>query len=174
MMEQKDLPNEYLSIRTIWLRGIEECRKAISQVANLEASSERREFHVAGARTVCYTVDALNLSLVDFGEATIKTDVDAWMDEHYNPELRRIWLKKTKKKPRTVFNDLADEEDDEDDGKTLSVEGKWWANYKISKELYHQILQILNFYGMLFPEPYKGYSNVVIEELDQLEKGMKP
>ena len=47
----------------------------------------------------------------------------------------------------------------------LSIEEKWWANYRLSKFLYEEIIQVLNKYGMLFPEQTKGYSNVEMKSV---------
>jgi len=167
MIEDKELPSEYVSIRAIWLKGIEECRKAISQVANIDTSSERKEWALAGPRTVVHTVDALYLSLVDYGEALIKTDVDKWRKEYYWPEHDKIWNKKTKKdKTKISFTGLDDEEEEEKETyKELDTEGKWWANFRLSRKLYEKILQVLNKYNMLFPEQPAGYSNISMESV---------
>jgi hypothetical protein len=164
MIEDKELPSEYVSIRAIWLKGIEECRKAISQVANIDTSSERKEWALAGPRTVVHTVDALCLSLVDYGEALIKTDVDKWRKEHYWPGHNKIWSKK-KKKEKIEFAGFDEEEKETDE--ELSTEGKWWANFRLSRKLYEEIIQVLNKYNMLFPEQPAGYSNVIMEEINE-------
>ena len=145
MMENKELPSEYISIRNIWLQSINDCRKAISQVANIEASSEMKSEFVVGARTTVHTIDALYLSLVDYGEALIKTDVDKWKKEYYWPKSNKIWSKETNKE--------------------LSADEKWWKNYNLSKKLYEKILDVLNKYGMLFEKQPEGYSNVIMEEI---------
>lgn len=156
MNEDKQIPSEYVSIRHIWLKGIEDCRKVISQVANIEASSDNKYYQNAGTRTAVHTIDALYLSLVDHGEALIKTDVDKWKDKHYWPEHENIWSK------RTNF--------ESENEKNQSVNEKWWDSFKLSKRLYRAIIQILNKYGMLFEEQPRGYSNVIMEEIKGDEK----
>jgi len=157
MIEDRELPSEYVSIRVIWLKGIEECRKTISQVANIESGSDRKMLDVVGARTICYTVEALYLSLVDFGMATVLSDVEKWKKQYFDKEVEKIWSKKSKKQD-VSFIGLDDEE-------IFNVEEKWWLHSKQSKKLYHKILQILNKYNMLFPEQPAGYSNVIMEEV---------
>jgi len=152
MIENKELPSEYVSIRQVWLQGINDCRKAISQVANIEATSERKEWSLAGPRTVAHTVDALYLSLVDYGEALVKTDVEEWKEKYYYPKHEEIW-----KKGRQSTSD----EDDEPRGLE-----KWWAQFKLSRELYEEIIKVLNKYGMLFPEQPKGYTNVEMKSVE--------
>lgn len=159
MIENKELPSEYVSIRAIWLKAIDDCRKAISQVANIEASSERREFQLAGTRTVVHTVDALYLSLVDYGEALVKSDVDRWKKEVYYPALDKIWDQKKKKKQSSSV--LIDDDEEVE----ISITTKWWENFKLSKTFYEHMIQVLNKYGMLFQEQPSGYSNVIIEEI---------
>lgn len=157
MYEDKLLPEEYVSIRMIWLKGIEECRKAISQMANIESSSDRKSLDVVGARTVTHTVDALYLSLVDHGEALIKSDVDKWRKEIFIPEQDKIWDRKTK--------DENSDNNQDDKYKNLSIEDKWWKSAYLSEGLYSKILQVLNKYGMLFEKQPIGYSNVIMEEI---------
>jgi hypothetical protein len=161
MISDKEIPSEYVSIRHIWLKGIDDCRKAISQVANIEASSDARYELDAGPRTVAHTVDALYLSLVDYGEAMIKTDVDKWKDRVYFPRNSKIWAKKIKEEQTqfTVFDDTGD------DSKELSNTERWWAQFKLSKELYEHIIKVLNKYGMLFESQPKGYSNTEMESI---------
>lgn len=153
MIEDKEIPSEYISIRTIWLKGIDESRKALSQVANIESSSERKLSDTVGARTVVHTVDALHLSLVDYGEAMILSDVEKWREEYYIPEHDKIWCARVDK-----------------DGEKISSDHKWWEHVKLSQRLYRQIIQVLNKYNMLFPQQPKGYSNVIMEEITDGEK----
>lgn len=167
MNDDKQIPSEYVSIRNIWLKGIEDCRKVISQVANIEASSDTKFNLDAGQRTVVHTVDALYLSLVDYGEALIKTDVDKWKDKNYWPEHEKIWSKRTKKE-KTGFAGFDDE--DEENENNLSIDEKWWGTFKLSKRLYQAIIQVLNKYGMLFEEQPRGYSNVKMAEIVEGEK----
>ena len=74
MIENKELPSEYVSIRQIWLQSISRCSDAISNKAKPDASHEAN-WQEIGNRTVVHTVNALYHSLVDYGEATVRTDV---------------------------------------------------------------------------------------------------
>ena len=165
MIEEKQIPSEYVSIRHTWLKGIEDCRKAISQMAMVEAGSQMKAIDVAGARTIIYTVDALDLSLVNYGEALIENDVEQWKEQYYYPKKDEIWEKKKKRNTGTVkFSGFPDDEDDEEDS---SITQKWYQSAKLSKKLYRQILHVLNKYNMLFESTPTGYSNVVMEEVKE-------
>jgi hypothetical protein len=156
MIENKELPSEYVSIRQVWLQGINDSRKAISQQAILEATYERSE-DVTGAKTVCHTINALHLSLVDYGEALVRTEVDKWYNEYYVPRREKIWNQKRRKTQGVEFAGLADEDDEIDE---KSYQQKWWDTARLNQKLYDQIIKVLNKYNMLFPEQPKGYSNV--------------
>jgi hypothetical protein len=151
MMEDKELPSEYVSIRAIWLKGIEECRKAISHRV-INDSSEMRFDMDAGDRTLINSVLALYLSLVDYGEATIKSDVKHWYETVYKVKNREIWSKAD-----GSFSTVGDRES--------CIHDCWKRNALLSERFYDFIIQILNKYGMLFQEQPQGYSNVVIEEI---------
>jgi len=163
MTEDKELPSEYISIRQIWLQGINDCRKAISQVASMEDVSALKIERDTGERTIVHTVNALYLSLVDFGEALIRTDVDKWMQEYCKPENKKIWGKIQKKevRGRIVFAGTSDE----DGTSEVDISAKWKASAKLACELYDYIIQTLNKYGMLFQEQPQGYSNVEMKSV---------
>jgi len=148
MIEEKQIPLEYVSIRHIWLKGIEDCRKAISQMANLDAGSDRKALDVAGARTIIYSVDALDLSLVNHGEALIEDDIEQWKQEEYYPLKDKLWA------------DVPEDEDEDD-----SLYSRWYSQVRLSKQLYKQIIHVLNKYNMLFESTPKGYSNVIMKEV---------
>ena len=153
MIENKDLPQEYVSIRQVWLQGINDCRRAIGQQAVQEATFERHE-DVTGAKTVCHTIQALRHSLVDYGEALIRTDVEKWFDEWFAPRLDEIWGKKEiKEEDCRSMNEFRHK-------KQKSYQEKWWDSARLYQRLYDKIIQVLNKYIMLFPEQPQGYSNV--------------
>ena len=166
--DKAEIPSEYVSIRQIWIKGIEDCRRAISQVANIETSSERKDWMSAGPRTVVHTVDALYLSLVNYGEALILDDVEKYREEVYLPKLDALWgrKKKPKKQQPVQLSMLADDDDEEEDGKQVGVETLWWENFKLSKAFYKEIIAVLQKYNMLFPEPYRGFSNVEMTSVE--------
>jgi len=79
MIENKDLPQEYVSIRQIWLRQIDRCTEAISHRYMKDVADDRsRE---SGGATVVESIIALHHTLVDYGDATIRSDVDKWKKE---------------------------------------------------------------------------------------------
>ena len=76
MIEKKDLPSEYVSIRQVWLRQINRCNEAISHRFMMDVKDDRSDR--SGSESVVESVVALYTNLIDYGEATIKSDVDAW------------------------------------------------------------------------------------------------
>ena len=89
MIENKQIPLEYVSIRQVWLQNINRCCEAISNKAKPDMSNEGG-FQEVGDRTVVHTVRALYYSLVDYGEAQVKTDVDKHLHEIIEPKLEKI------------------------------------------------------------------------------------
>lgn len=156
-MENKELPSEYVSIRQVWLQGINDSRRAIGQQSIHEASLEKNEM-VVGAKTVCHTVEALYLSLVDVGEAMVRSDVDKWYDEFYRPKSSEIWGKREVKKEGEINREYQQR-------KHRSYQQKWWDTARLYEHLYDKIIQVLNKYGMLFPEQPRGYSNVEMKSV---------
>jgi len=78
MIDNKDLPTEFVSIRQVWLKQIHRCTEAMSNRYRNDISIRGGYVDVSdvGEATVCETVIALYYSLVDYGEATIKTEAD--------------------------------------------------------------------------------------------------
>ncbi len=70
MIEKKDIPQEYVSIRQVWLMQINRCNEAISNRAKPDSNTEAY-YEAVGQRTIMYSVKALYLSLVDYGEAKV-------------------------------------------------------------------------------------------------------
>ena len=169
MIEPKELPSEFVSLRQLWMKRIDDCGRAMSQVANLDTASEMKEEYAAAPRTIVYSVGALYFSLVDVGEATILSDVTAWKEKHHDPKINKLWGSKTLKEgdETATFAGLREDKiiDPPKEQKILTNSEKWWAHSRESQFLYHQILIILNVYGMLFQEQPKGYSNVIMESV---------
>ena len=88
MIEKKDLPSEYVSIRQVWLRQINRCNEAISNKAKPD-SNEYANYEAVGRRTVISSVRALYLSLVDYGEAKVKTDCKKIWTEAILPKISK-------------------------------------------------------------------------------------
>jgi hypothetical protein len=158
LIEAKEIPSEFVSIRQIWLKGIDDCRRAIGQRAIQDSSAERMDL-VVGDRTVCHMVTSLYHSLVDYGEALIRSDIDRYYHDEYEPALREIWGQSKK--------------DDEGDinfsgtrtNNQLTSNERWSAHCLEAIMLYDRILQTLNKYGMLFEQQPQGYSNVEMKSV---------
>ena len=88
MIENKDIPSEYVSIRQVWLRQIDRCNEAISNRAKPDSSHDA-EWYDVGKRTVVYCVKALCYSLIDYGEAKVKTEVNVYREQEVNPKLEK-------------------------------------------------------------------------------------
>jgi hypothetical protein len=87
MIEQKEIPSEFVSIRQIWLQNISRCSEAISNRAKPDASHEAELIKI-GHRTVVYSVKTLYYTLVDYGEALIKTEVDNYKKNVVDKQLK--------------------------------------------------------------------------------------
>ena len=174
MIESKELPSEYVSIRQVWLQNITRCSEAMSNRAKPDASHEA-EWQEIGNRTVVYTVNSLYHSLVDFGEAIIRTDVNKYYNDTFVPDINHIWKlwegniteEYVIKKYPELENSLDIEEKVEElKHKRPSASCCWRKNAQASIKLYDFIIQVLNKYGMLFQEQPQGYSNVIMEVVE--------
>lgn len=98
MIESKELPKEFVSIRQVWLRQIDRCNEAFSKRYMMDVKDE----HTGriGQQTIAECVMALHTNLIDFGEALIKTDVDAWKKER--------WTKCSTSESRAVIRTYTD------------------------------------------------------------------
>ena len=172
MIENKELPSEYVSIRQIWLQSISRCSDAISNKAKPDASHEAN-WQEIGNRTVVHTVNALYHSLVDYGEATVRTDVKKYRNKKYNPVIDNIWdLYRgniTEEYVKEKYPDLKSFEiarkKDELRENRPSGSRCWAENARESILLFDFIIQTLNKYGMLFQEQPQGYSNVEMKSV---------
>ena len=145
-MQTEELPPEYVSIRSIWLKQINRCNESFSKMAFPDASTGSLDLDV-GFRTAVYSVDALYNSLVDYGEALVRSEVEKWYNENYIPKYNQMW-----KKEGTVRN-------------------AWHRNSKLSMKFFQYIIKILNKYGMLFPQQPMGYSNVIMKSVEKNKEG---
>ena len=83
MIENKDLPNEFVSIRQVWLQQVNRCTEAITNRYRIDITTNGGHFPVGdvGEATVVESVLALYYSLVDYGEASIKTEARKKINE---------------------------------------------------------------------------------------------
>jgi hypothetical protein len=163
-----ELPNEYVSIRSVWLQAINDCRKAIAQRA-IQEPNEERSWREIGDRNIVYTTHALYHSLCDYGEMRVRSDVDKYHNETYKKNKNDIWKKFEGFLDTSKFDhlDYLDREEaiKEAKKKLYSAGECWDYNAKESIKLYDYIIQKLNKYNMLFEEQPRGYSNVTIEDV---------
>jgi hypothetical protein len=87
MIENKEIPSEYVSIRQVWLQNITRCSEAISNKAKPDASDEA-EWQKIGNRTVANSVKTLYYTLIDYGEAIIKTEVENYKKNVIDEKLK--------------------------------------------------------------------------------------
>jgi len=80
MIENKELPKEFVSIRQIWLKQIDRCTEAISHETMKNRQDERGEN--MGTASVIESILALQYTLVDYGEAAIRSDLRAWINDN--------------------------------------------------------------------------------------------
>ena len=80
MIEPKDLPNEYISIRQAWIQAINRVAEAIAYRYKRDVDDKYSE--QSGLQTVIESIAALYYMLVDYGEAPVKTETTKWYNEH--------------------------------------------------------------------------------------------
>lgn len=77
MIESKELPQEFVSIRQVWLKQIDRVNEALSKRYMMDVKDDRTDS--VGMQMVIESINAFRLNLINFGEATIKNDVAAWI-----------------------------------------------------------------------------------------------
>ena len=173
MNVDKELPSEYVSIRQVWLKNINRCSEAISNRAKPDISYEGN-FQEIGNRTIVHTVNAFYHTLVDFEEATVRSDVKRYRDEKYNKNINDIWFlykgNITEEYVKERYPELTnswdiDKKIEELRNKKKSASHCWMENAGESVMLFDLIIQTLNKYGMLFDSQPKGYSNVSMKSV---------
>jgi len=80
MIEQKEIPQEYVSIKQVWLKQIDRCCDAISHRFMKDVQDQYTD--KSGTETVVESVLTLQTLLIDYGEATIKSDIKKWEKEY--------------------------------------------------------------------------------------------
>ncbi len=78
MIESKELPSEYISIRQAWIKAINRVAEAIAFRYKNDVADHYSER--SGVETVVESIIALKCILVDYGEATVLSDVMEWHD----------------------------------------------------------------------------------------------
>lgn len=81
MIENKDIPQEFISIRNVWLKQINRCSEAISLRYKLDMTVTNGAVQNVGDKFVQESVLSLYFLLVDYGEATVKTEVKERLNE---------------------------------------------------------------------------------------------
>ena len=87
MIENREIPKEYISIRQVWLGQINRCLEAMTN----QDMKDDHSYGFAGDSAVVDGIRGLYYTLVDYGEAKVKSDVDykfkRWKKEQF--ELRK-------------------------------------------------------------------------------------
>ena len=133
MIEPKDIPSEYVSIRQVWLKQIDRCVEAISHRFMQDTKDQYSDR--IGVETVVESVLALETILIDFGEATVKTDIKKWEKENYHK------IQKDEKGQRLM------------------------SRFSYYRSFFEYIVKTLNKYGLLFDSQPQGYSNVEMKSV---------
>ena len=83
MIENKDTPQDYVSIRQVWLMQINRCTEALTNRYRVDVTVDGsyRNIDNVGQITVIESVLSLYYSLVDFGQATLKTEAKQKLKE---------------------------------------------------------------------------------------------
>jgi hypothetical protein len=134
LIEPKEIPQEFVSIRQVWLKQIDRCAEALSHRFMKDVQDQMSER--SGLETFAESVIALNILLVDYGEATIKTDIERWKDKNK-------YSTKKGEDGKPIFN----------------------SRYSYFQGLFNEIVNTLHRYNMLFESQPKGYSNVEMKSI---------
>ena len=83
MIETKDAPRDYVSIRQVWLMQINRCTEALSSryKVDITVDGSYRDVGDVGRITAIESILTLYHSLVDFGDAPIKTETKQKLKE---------------------------------------------------------------------------------------------
>lgn len=129
MIEQKEIPQEYVNIRIAWLKQIDRCAEALSHRFMKDVQDQYSER--SGLESFIESVVALEILLVDYGQALVKSDIEKWQ--------KRNWEKIERN----------------EQGKQ-----KFMSRYNYYQRLFEEIIKVLHKYNMLFESQPHGYSNV--------------
>ena len=83
MIEDKQIPSDYVSIKQVWLMQINRCIESLTNryKADVTVDGSYRDLNNVGRITVIESITALYYSLVDYGEATLKTEAKQKLNE---------------------------------------------------------------------------------------------
>ena len=82
-MEDKQIPSEFLSIKSVWLLQVNRCIESLTNryKADITVDGSYRDVTNVGSITVIENILALYYSLVDYGQATLKTEAKQKLNE---------------------------------------------------------------------------------------------
>jgi hypothetical protein len=80
-MKQVEIPEEVIHIRQAWIKAINRVAEAIAYRFKRDVNDQYSER--SGIETVVESVVALKCILVDYGEATIESDVMDWYKKNF-------------------------------------------------------------------------------------------
>ena len=83
MIETKDTPQDYVSIRQVWLMQINRCTEALTNryKVDITVDGSYRNIDNVGRITVIESILTLYYSMVDFGDAPLKTETKQKLKE---------------------------------------------------------------------------------------------
>ena len=89
MMEDKELPTEYVSIRNAWIKAINRVAEAIAYRYRNDVLQTGQFLDTqTGYNTVIESIIALHCLMVDYGEAPILSEVNDWYDTNKGEKLK--------------------------------------------------------------------------------------
>lgn len=80
MIKDRDAPEEVIHIRQAWVKAINRVAEALAYRYKRDVNDDT--FQITGMQTVIESVIALKCLLVDYGEATVRSDVIDWYNKH--------------------------------------------------------------------------------------------
>jgi|GEM_PF-6015664 len=78
--QQKDVPEDVIRIQQAWIKAINRVAEALAYRFKTDSMDQSQQ--ESGTETVIESILALYCLLVDYGEATVRSDVARWKEEH--------------------------------------------------------------------------------------------
>jgi len=129
-----------LNAKQLLMEAISDSRRAIAQRSMIESGVYEKRIDNTGDRYIIDSIRSLYILLFDYGDATIRSDVDDYYKKNYIKKIEVLNKKKEK---------------------------DWYAKADESIKLFDFIMKTLNKYGILIADQPEGFSNVIIECLPE-------
>ena len=114
-----------LNAKQLLMEAISECRRAISQRSMIESGMYEKKQLSSGDRYIIDSIKALHTILFDYGNATVRTDVNEYYEKTYKKKIEELYKEK------------------KDD---------WYGKADESIKLFDFIMKTLDKYGILFSD----------------------